>query len=150
MTRLRRSPFSDSEDPIAHMVELISKRAIVEGHPLTQDEQRFLAAEKTDRNPLLDDFQVRVKRLIELILDSEVGSDDPKSLSNSLEWASDAGYSNVAAMIEEVCLSRAESLPKLYDRKWMADRAQLVGCGIVAVILLMVFAASLEYLFSGK
>jgi hypothetical protein len=147
---LRRSPFSDLEDPIAHMVELISKRAIVEGHPLTQDEQRFLAAEKINRNPLLDDFQPRVKRLIELILDSEVDSHDPKSLSNSLEWASDFGYSNVAAMIEEVCVSRAENFPKLHGRKWIADRVQLVGCGVLTVILLTLLVASIEYLFSGK
>src|SRR5882757_5724255 len=123
------------------MVALVAKQAVIEGSPLSDDELRLLACEKDSQNTLSAELQMRMNTLIEHTLDSEADSDDPKNSGNSLEWASDVGHSNIAAMIEDVCRSRSENLPPLRNRRWMADRAQLVGCGVVAVILLMLFAA---------
>jgi hypothetical protein len=118
--------------------------------PLTDAERRTLADEFELETPLSEELSAKARKLIELVFDHEADIDDPKSLGNSLAWASEGRQSNVAALAEEIIVARAEKPSRLHGRKWIFDRIQLIGCGFVVVILLMLFGVVVDMLFSRK
>ena len=72
------------------------------------------------------------------------------NLGNSIQWAGAERYPKVVALAEEVVLSRGEKFPRLRGRRLMIDRMQLVGCGIVAVILMLLVVVLLSWLFGHR
>lgn len=111
---IRRSPFASHEDAELHMVGLLAKEAERAGIPLTDTERSILANESRLENTLSEEFRAKTTKLIEMAFDHEVDIDDPKNLGNSLQWAGDVGYPNVAALTEEVIRSRGEGPPQLH------------------------------------
>jgi hypothetical protein len=130
------------------MLDLLAKEAERSGAPLTDAERGIL--ELGHGRPVSAELLAKTVKLIELALDHEADIDDPKSLGNSLQWAGEFGYPNVTAIAEEVFRSRGERLPQLRGRRWAIDRIQLVGCGFVAVILIMLFWAAVSFIFHWK
>jgi hypothetical protein len=146
-----KSPFASEEDAAAHMVALIAAQAEKIGTPLSEEERRLLLDESAPAPCIVPvESDAKFTKLIEQIFDSEVEPDDPKNLGNSTQWAGDRSYPRVAALTEQVILSRSEKSTRLRGRKWAIDRLQLVGCGVVAVILMMLVVALLSWLFGHK
>jgi hypothetical protein len=53
-------------------------------------------------------------------------------------------------LAEEVMLERQEKFPRLRGRRKIIDLFQLVGCGVVVVILMMSVVAVFSSLFGSK
>jgi hypothetical protein len=136
-----KSPFASEEDAAAHMVALVAAQAEKAGTPLSDEERGMLLddampGDAMPGNAASEELDAKVKRLIE------------QTLGNSVGWAGDRQYPRIVALTEDVIRSRSEKFPR--RRKWVIDRIQLVGCGVVTVVLLMLFAALLGWLFEHK
>jgi hypothetical protein len=146
---IRKSPFGRQEDPIEHMVALLSKEAMNAGVPLSDGERKLLASEFIPGAAISEELRNRTKKLIEKILAREQESveRDSRSFGNSLEWAGDPDYPNIVMLTEEVVRSRGArmNLPPLHGWKRVKDRFQLIGCGLslILLMLLIVFAGTL-------
>ena len=148
-----KSPFAGEEDAAAHMVALVAAEAEKSGTPLSDEEWGLLlddaiSGDAMPETAASEELDAKVRRLIEQRFDSEIEPDDPKNLGNSLGWAGDGQYPRIVALTEDVIRLRSEKSPR--GRKWVIDRIQLVGCGVVAVVLLMLCAALFGWLFEHK
>jgi len=143
-----KSPFASEEDAAAHMVALVAAQAEKAGTPLSAEDRGLLLDDAMPENAASEELDAKVRRLIEQTFDSEIEPDDPKNLGNSLGWAGDGQYPRIVALTEDVIRLRSEKSPR--GRKWVIDRIQLVGCGVVAVVLLMLCAALFGWLFEHK
>ena len=139
------------------MLALISAEADRSRTPLTEEEKRILlvGCEPEAHIALVgcepeahiaDDFRDRAKKLIEQTFRFEADPDSPISLGHSTTWAGEDRYPMIVALTEEVMRERGEKSP-LRGRRAIIDLAHLVGCGFVSVILLMLFAAFVSWLF---
>ncbi len=150
MSWIRKCPFATYEDAVTYMLDLLTQEAGRAGTPLTDADRATLVSEFSLENPVPEELHTKTTKLIERVLDHELDIDDPKSLGNSLQWAGEFGYPNLTALAEEVFRSRGERLPKLRGRRRIIDRIQLVACGFVAVILIMLFWATVGLIFHWK
>jgi len=138
MSWFGKSPFRRDEDPVEHMIALLSNEAAKLGVPFSDKDREILAEERSDQNPIPEDLRERVKDLIARILhaESDPFETDPKSFGNSIQWA-DPHYPNIVALAEEVaCELSAEVYPPLRGWARVKDQLQLVGCGCLVVLLM--------------
>lgn len=149
MSWIRNNPFADGQDPAEHMVALIAAEAERSGTPLNKAEKQTLLDHWDPETIVPKDFRTKAKKLIEQTFNYEAAPDNPLSLGNSVEWAGDQSYPTIVALTEEVMLERGEK-PRLGRRRQIIDLIQLVGCGVVTVVLLMLFAALLGWLSGHK
>lgn len=144
----QQGPFNDQAEAIRRMVDLLAVEAASSGLALSDEEREMLSQECQ----LPEHLQNRAKELILQIFEREqaLGETDvfehPDSFGNSLEWAGDPLYPNIARLSEEVILEgRATGTFPLADRLhgWglIKDRVLLVGCGLVVVLLVLVVGA---------
>jgi hypothetical protein len=152
MKWIRRSPFGRQEEAAEHMVALLFQEAERHGNPLTEAERQMLTREPPD--PLPEDLRIRVTNLIREILSREKATDignDPKNFFASFEWASDNAFPQIVALTEEVITSGGVGkVPPLHGRRWIKDRAQLVGCGLLVVAIMMLIVVIVGFIFHGK
>jgi hypothetical protein len=132
------------------MLALIASEADRAGTPLSEAEKQMLLARWDPKNIVPEDFRTKAKKLIEQTFDHETVPDNPLSLGNSVEWAGDGAYPTIVALTEEVMLEKEREFPPLRGRRKIIDLVHLVGCGVVAVILMMLVAALLGWLFGLK
>jgi len=149
-----KSPFGHNEDPVNHMVKLLSDEAEKAGSPLTQSEKEYLAAGHSDHEPPTEGLEKKTKDLIVRIFEAEPWDEferDPKSFGNSLQWAGDSRYSNIVALAEEVsCEMTGRSSPPLHGWQKISDRILLVGCGILVVLSMFAIGAVGTIFFGWK
>jgi hypothetical protein len=154
MSWIRKSPFGRGEDPLKHMVSLLSQEADGSGIPLTDIEKNILASEYSIREPVSKELQEKAKQLIAQIFQRERGAskeESRKSFSSSIEWAGDQSYPNIVAIAEEVITGGGFGpMPPLRGRTWLKDRAQLVGCAILAVLFMFLIVAAVFFSSSRK
>jgi hypothetical protein len=152
MKWIRKSPFGRQEDAAENMVALLCREAESHGTPLTEAEKQMLTREPADVLP--EDLRIRVTKLIKEILNREKTTDignDPKSFLASFEWASDNAFPQIAALTEEVITSGGfGNLPPLHGREWIKDRAQLIGCGLLVVLIMMAIVVIVGLIVHGK
>jgi hypothetical protein len=152
MKWIRRSPFGRQEEAAEHMVALLFQEAERHGNPLTETERQMLTREPPD--PLPEDLRIRVTNLINEILNREKATeigDDPKSFCASFEWASDNAFPQIVALTEEVITNGGfGKVPPLHGRRWIKDRAQLIGCGLLVVVIMMLIGVIVGFIFHGK
>jgi len=152
MKWIRKSPFGRQEEAAEHMVELLSQEADRHGTPLNDMEKKMLASESGRGVP--EDLRIRSHKLIEEILEREKSTDikdDPKSFLASFEWASDNAHSQIVALTEEVITGGGFGhLPPLHGRRWIKDRAQLIGCGLLLVLIVMLIVATCGLILRKK
>ena len=151
---LRKTPFGRQEDPIQHMVELLSIEAANEGVPLSDKDKEVLASEVIPGAPISAELQNKAKKLIEEILKREQArgrDEDPKNFGNSLEWAGDPDYPNIVMLTEEVISSGASlrGLPPLHGWRRVKDRFQLLGCGLSLVLALFLLVLIVSFVFKS-
>jgi hypothetical protein len=102
MSWIRKNLFADRTDPASHMVALIeAERART---PFGEADRQILLQSWHPEIP--EDFETKIKKLIEQTLDHEADPDDPRSLGNSVVWAGDTAYPAVVALTEEVLRER--------------------------------------------
>jgi hypothetical protein len=151
----RRSPFSSPEEAASHMVELLAKEAESAGTPLTdQEKEILLQASSESPFSVAEDLRQKAKVLIRRIFEAEAPDEfdrEPKSFSDSLLVAGDRGYSNVVALAEEVSREiREAAYPQQHGWRFAKDRMQLVGCGILVVLLMFVVVIVAGIVFHWK
>jgi hypothetical protein len=152
MSRIRRSPFAQHEDPVEHMIELLSKEAENAGTPFDSNEKKILRSEASNREPVPEELRQKSKTLIRQLLSKEQAaatSGDPKSFNNSLGWAGDSSYPNIVALTEEVVTSGTGDL-RLRGRRWAKDQIQLLGCAVLVILVMLLFVAVLSFVFHWK
>jgi hypothetical protein len=152
MPWIRKSPFASHEDPVEHMMALLSKEAEDAGTPFDASEKKILCSEASNREPVPEELQSKSKTLIEQLLRREQTtetSNDPKSFNNSLEWAGDCSYPNIVALTEKVVTSGTGVL-RLHGRGWAKDKIQLVGCALAVVLLMFLLVVSFSVIFQWK
>jgi hypothetical protein len=150
---IKKSPFGRDEDPVRHMVELLSREADKAGSPLTDLEREALARENHRSEPLPEDLRQHAKGLIARIFEAEPWDEfenDPKCFSSSIEWAGDSRYPNVVALAEEVRCEIAQLTPRLHGWKRVNDVVQLVGCALLVVLLMFAVVIGAGFLFHWK
>jgi hypothetical protein len=141
MSWIRKSPFSRDEDVTTRMVSLLSEEADRCGTPLSDAEREILSSETVSPS---EELRQRVLKLIGQIFEREQGTaskEDPKSFGACLEWV-EPDYPNIAALAEEVITSGGfGTVPPLHGRRWVKDRTQLIGCGLLVVLFLFLVVA---------
>jgi hypothetical protein len=154
MKWIRKSPFARQEDAAEHMVVLLSQEADRHGTSLNQTEKKMLTSESGPGEPFPEDLRIRLHKLIEEIIEREKNTDaknDPKSFLASLEWAGDNAYPQIVALTEEVIMGGGfRHLPPLHGRSWVKDRAQLIGCGFLLVLIMMLIVVICGLIFQRK
>ena len=152
MSWFRNSPFASSVDAAAHMVALVAAQAEKAGTPLSEEERKLLIEPALPAKIDLEEEEsdARFRKLIEQTFDYEVNPDAPMSLGSSVQWAGADRYPKIVALAEEIIVSCGEKRPRLRGRRQIIDLIQLVGCGVVSVILLMLFSALVIWLFGHK
>jgi len=76
---------------------------------------------------------------------------DPKSFSNSLEWADCGEGSNLIELTVAVASARrAMYPPPMQWGLWFKDKIGLVACALALVIFMMLLAAAMSFLFNHK
>jgi hypothetical protein len=155
---VRKKPFKDQDDPIAHMVELLAAEAANAGTPFSEAEKLALASGSSSSHLGLEtlaheDFRQRDKKLIEQILERERRSatNEPKSFGNSLEWAGDGSYPEIVALTESVVLEMRKKLPRAARYwLWIKDGLQLMGCGLLVVLGMLAAVIVAGFVFHWK
>jgi hypothetical protein len=90
MTWLRKSPFKRNEDPVEHMIELLSQQAAHEGTPLTAAEKELLSRDLSGPEGRPEEFRHRMLAMIRRLMSREAGEGrNPRSFLATLEWAED-------------------------------------------------------------
>jgi hypothetical protein len=150
-----KNPFGPDEDPVKHMVELLSAEAekAGTGTPLSLVDKEILARESSPSDLMPEDLRQKAKELIVRIFEAEPDAveRDPKSFSDSFQWAGDSSYPNIVALAEEVArdISRTAFHP---PRGWklVRDRMQLIGCAVLVVLLMFAIVIGAGFLFGWK
>jgi hypothetical protein len=143
-----KSPFKRNEDPVGHMVELLSNEASKAGTPLTDLDKEILA----NNEPIPEDLEKRARELIARIFEAEPLEEferDPKCFSSSLQWAGDLGYANIVGLAEQVAYETARSAQP-QGWKLVKDKAQLIGCGLLVVLFMFAVVIAAGFLFGWK
>lgn len=152
---LRKSPFGPQEDPIQHMVDLLSIEGANVGVPLSDTDKRILASEVIPGAPISEELRNKTKSLIGEILRREQASgrvEDLKCFSKTLEWAGDPDYPNIVMLTEEVITSGASlgGLPPLHGWRRAKDWFQLLGCGLSLVLALLLLVLIVSFVFKSR
>ena len=140
MSWTRKRPFTNQDAAIRHMRALLAEEARDLGSPLRESDLDLLARE----SPLSAHLEDEVKGIISHLLAKEElqaeagGSEDPRSFSNTLKWANEPMYPNIARLTEEVISDKTKEA-RLHGWPRFADGVLLVICGIGVVLLMMVF-----------
>jgi hypothetical protein len=152
MSWIRKSPFASHEEPVEHMVALLSKEAENAGTPFSADEKKILRSE-TSGESVPEELRQKSRKLIEQLLKKEQTREadkDPKSFDSSLQWAGDREYPNIVALTEEVIMSGGFGVLPLHGRRLAKDRMQLVGCALSVVLFMFLIVAAFSVFFQGK
>ena len=123
------------------MLDLFAAEARNLGHHLTDSELDLLAREC----PLPADLEYDAKEIITQLLAKEAlqaeadSREDPKSFGNTLDWANEPKYPNIARLTEEA-ISGSTREPRLRGWRCVADGLLLVLSAIGVIIFLMVIS----------
>jgi len=152
MSWIRKNPFDPSEDPSQHMLALLANEAEQAGDPFSELEKEILSSGILS---LPWDLDAKARNLIAQLLEKESAipsaKRDPKGLGNCLEWCDYGRSTNLTELTYQVASARNVMHPAPIDwRVWFKEKIGLIGCGLAAVILLMLFAAAIEFLFDHK
>lgn len=130
------------------MVDLLAEEGEARQEVLTAEEQELLVG----CQPITDELARTAKFLIGAILKNETreSSDDPKSLGNSMTWASDGAWSNVVELTYEVADSINPAATRLKGWPRVKDKLALIGCGLLVVVLMFVAVGIMAAVFRWK
>ena len=135
------------------MVELLAQQAASAGTPLTDEERETLIQARSRRHPLPEELRQKATDLIVKIFEAEDNATvgDPMSFSNAMYWADGEGYPRILALAEDVaCDTARATYPPLQGWRLVKDRVQLMGCGILLVLLMLAVVFVIGVVFHWK
>jgi hypothetical protein len=135
------------------MVNLLSDAATKAGAPLSDLDKKILSEESSALGPMPDDLRQRAKKLIAQVFETEPWDEmerSPKDFGSSLEWAGDSGRRNIVVLAEEVACDIARPSLPLHGWGLVKDKLQLVGCGVLLILLTAAIIAGVQALFGWK
>ncbi len=136
------------------MVKVLSQEAESQGKPLSDADKTLLAGEVESSAQLSEDFRLRIHKLIQSLIERETvlrTEDTPTSFLAAFEWASDAYSPHIVVLTYEVIDSGAlGEVPKLRGRKWLKDKAQLIGCSFLVILLMLLIVGLLAFFSQQK
>jgi hypothetical protein len=135
------------------MVKLLSDEAMKAGAPLSDLDKKILAEESSALEPMPEDLRQRARQLIAQIFETEPWDEmerNPKDFGSSSEWAGDSGCRNIVVLAEEVAREIARPSPPLHGWGFVKDKLQLVGCGVLFILLIATIIAGVQALFGWK
>jgi hypothetical protein len=150
MNWFSKSPFRRGEDVETHMVELLARAADDAGSPLTDIDKEILKRTFSPLDPVPPILLEKTRQLIKGILRGEALDEperDLKSFGNSLQWVDDYRYSNIVAITVEVASEWRQPGPPLHGWQLTKDRTQLIGCGVLVVLLMFAIGIAVHLLF---
>jgi hypothetical protein len=153
MPWIHKSPFASHEDPVEHMVVLLSREAENAGTPFSAEEKKSLRSERASGESVPEELRQKSRKLIEQLLKKEqtrAANKDPKSFDSCLQWAGDREYPNIVALTEEVMMSGGFGVLPLHGRRLAKDRMQLVGCALSVVLFMFLIVVAFSMFFHGK
>jgi len=145
-----KNPFGPDENPVKHLVKLLANEAERAGAQLTDQDREILSKESSPQDPVPEDLKQKAKELITRIFDAEPDEfeRDPKSFSDSLQWAGAKSYPNIVAIAEEVLYGRAGTrYPQLQGWRLAKDRMLLIISGVLVVFLMFAIVIAGHFLF---
>lgn len=153
MSWFAKSPFGPDEDAAEHMVELLSAEAEKSGTPLTDLDKEILSNGSSPEQ-VPGDLRQKAKKLITSLYLAEPWDEferDPKSFGNSLQWAGDSRYPNIVALAEELAIEmRGTAFSPPQGWRLAKDRLQLIGCGLLVVLLMFAIVIGAGFMFGWK
>jgi TusA-related sulfurtransferase len=129
----------DQDSAVRHMLGLFAAEARNLGHTLTESDLDLLARQC----PLPPVLELEAKEVITQLLAKEEleaeadDCEDPRSFSNTLEWANEPMYPNIARLTEDVISGKTREA-KLHAWPRVLDTVLLVLSALGVVILMMV------------
>jgi hypothetical protein len=121
------------------MVELVASEGARVGTALGDEEKAILLAQPSRRCPVPEELVWKSRKLIEELLHREKEAGDRKdarSFGNSFDWA-DGANANIVVLTLGVLTNSPPLAPTLQGGKLIKDRIQLVGCGLIVVLLML-------------
>jgi hypothetical protein len=151
---VRKSPFKSQIEATAQMVNLLSREAEAQGTPLSEDERKLLSSDAEGGICLSEDFRLRIIGLVESLVRQQrvlESNDKQNSFLAAFEWASDAYSPQIVVLTWQVIDSGVLGPPpKLHGRKWLKDKVQLVGCGLLVVLFMLLVVVLIAFVFDRK
>jgi hypothetical protein len=127
------------------MVKLLAAEGEILGTPLTDEECETLAGNFA----ISDELSSKAKFLISRIFENEKqGDSNPRSFSNSMMWAVDPEWPNIAELTGQVASENQH--PRLRGWKWAKDKLALLGCGLLVVLLIFAAVIGAGFIFHWK
>jgi hypothetical protein len=151
MSWIQTNPFDHDEDTSQLMLTLLANEAEKARDPFNENEKQILASSVLHVPIELD---AKARRFINQLFEREQAAGierDPKGFGSCLQWSDCAESSNLLELTHHVAAERSAMQPA--SEKWkgrIKDKIALVGCAFVAVVLLMLFAAAIEFLSGHK
>jgi hypothetical protein len=146
MSWFKPSPFRSPHEAARRMVDLLAAEGEIVGTPLTEDEREMLAG----AGAISDELSAKARVLVEHIFDKQIDEDsDPRSFSNAMSWATDPEWPNIAEITAQVVTERNPDR-RLHGWPWVKDKTQLVGCGLLAVLLMFAAVIIMGIVFHWK
>ncbi len=128
------------------MIEILALEGQRVGEPLTSAECEILAG----TGVMSEELWTRARGLIERVFEAERESEsDPRNFCGSMEWASDAAWSNVVELTYQV-VDGLRPIPRLPGWARVKDKIALVGCGFLVVLLMLAGVIASGFIFHWK
>ena len=144
MTWTRKRLFATQDEAIRHMLDLLAAKATNLGYRLSENDLNLLAGGL----PLSPLFEYDVKEIIRHLLAEEQlqteadGCEDPKSFLNTLDWANEPMYPNIARLTEELISEETKANFRGWRR--VADRLLLILSALGLIVVMMVIGYFLD------
>jgi hypothetical protein len=138
--------FRSPQEAAVLMVDLLAAEGEVVGVPLTDEEREILAGD----GAMSEELRLKAHLLVGSMFDGKTGEDsDRRSFDSAMLLAQDPTWPNVVDIAVQVATERN---PHRRLRGWALaqDRIQLVGCGLLAVLLMFVIVAVAGFIFHWK
>jgi len=126
------------------MLDFLAAEAHVLGSAFSGSELDLLSREC----PIPEDLELKAKNAISQLLAKEQlqteadGCEDPKSFLNTLDWANEPMYPNIARLTEEVISGETKANFRGWRR--VADRLLLILSALGVIVLLMAIGYFLD------
>ena len=130
------------------MVDLLAAEGDVIGSPLTTDERELLAGQ----GQLPDELQQKARSLVGRMLDQDrcgARDEDPRTFNNSMEWAADSAWPNIVEITAQIATERKPD-HRLHGWPLVKDKIFLIGCGVLAVLLMLTTVVAMGFVFHWK
>ena len=130
-----------SSDVIAVLLSLVERKASAKGAPLSTEEMQILR----EHDPSVsNEAHLWFYGLVEDVLNDAQQADDKEIITSALRGDKDSISPYVVWLIEEVICNRPDLDPS--EHNWFLDKAMLLGCGLLVVLVMFAIVMVLGFM----